>query len=147
MTKWMCITLGLAVVGQVVYQIGQRAVPLDASPLAVLTVAYFAAGLLCLALAWPFGAFASGVHLRSALAWPTWIIAISIVAIEVGFLTAYRSGWTLGTAFAACSTATLIALAVVDWLSRGGRLSATQLAGLACSCAGVWLLSVRAPAG
>src|SRR5579871_4971971 len=145
MTKWMCITLGLAVVGQVVYQIGQRAVPPDASPLAVLTAAYFAAGLLCLALAWPLGAFGSGVHLRSAFAWPTWIIAISIVAIEVGYLTAYRSGWTLGNAFATCSTATLISLALVDWLSLGGTISARQLAGLLCACAGVWLLSARAP--
>jgi drug/metabolite transporter (DMT)-like permease len=147
MTQWMSITLGLAIVGQVIYQIAQRAVPPDASPLAVLALAYFAAGLICVALAWPFGAFAPGIHLRSAFAWPTWLIALAIVAIEVGYLTAYRSGWTLGTAFATSSTVTLVALALIGWLARGDTLSGRQLAGLACSCAGVWLLSVRASVG
>jgi hypothetical protein len=80
----MFATLGLAIVGQILYQIGQRAVPADASPFAVLAVAYFAAGALCVMLAWPSGTFNSGAHLRSAVYWPTWLIAIAIVAIEVG---------------------------------------------------------------
>jgi drug/metabolite transporter (DMT)-like permease len=147
MTKWMFATLGLAILGQIVYQIGQRSVPPGASPLVVLAVAYFAAGVLCVALAWPFGAFSSGVDWRGALAWPTWLIALSIVAIEIGYLTAYRSGWTLGTGFATASTVTVFALALIGWSSLGNTLSARQLAGLACSCAGVWLLSGGVRAG
>jgi multidrug transporter EmrE-like cation transporter len=141
MTPWMLVTLGLAVVGQIVYHIGQRAVPTDASPFAVLTLAYFAAGVLCMMLAWPLGAFAPGMSLRSALTWPTWVIAVTIVAIEVGYLTAYRSGWTMGTGFATASTITVFGLALVGWASRGNALSLKQLTGLALSCLGVWLLS------
>lgn len=44
MTQSLLVTLGLALVGQVLYQIAQRAVPADASPLIVLAAAYFAAG-------------------------------------------------------------------------------------------------------
>lgn len=127
MTQWMLATLGLAIVGQIVYQIGQRSVPANASPLAVLAVAYFAAGVLCFVLAWPFGALASGVNLRSALAWPTWLIAIAIVAIEVGYLTAYRSGWTIGTAFVTASTVTAFALALVGWVSLGSCTASFRL--------------------
>jgi drug/metabolite transporter (DMT)-like permease len=141
MTQWMLATLGLAIVGQIVYQISQRSVPADASPLTVLAVAYFAAAVLCVVLAWPLGALASGVNLRSAVAWPTWLIAIAIVAIEAGYLTAYRSGWSLGTAFITASTVTAFALALIGWVSLGHTPSARQLAGLACSCLGVWLLS------
>jgi len=141
MTQAMLATLGLAIVGQILYQIGQRAVPADASPLIVLAVAYFAAGTLCLIFAWPFGAFAAGASVRAALAWPTWLIAVAIVAIEVGYLTAYRSGWTLGTAFATASTTTVVALALVGWVAQGNALSAKQLIGLTLSCLGVWLLS------
>jgi drug/metabolite transporter (DMT)-like permease len=141
MTKWMFATLGLAIVGQILYQIGQRAVPADASPFAVLAVAYFAAGALCVMLAWPSGTFNSGAHLRSAVYWPTWLIAIAIVAIEVGYLSAYRSGWTIGTAFVTASTITVLALTLIGWAFLGNALSARQFAGLACACAAVWLLS------
>lgn len=141
MTPSMIATLGLAILGQIVYQIGQRAVPANASPFAVLVVAYFVAGVLSLCLAWPLGAAISTVSLRSAFAWPTWVIALAIVAIEFGYLMAYRSGWTIGTAFAIASTVTIVALALVGWVFLGNTLTVRQLAGLACSCAGVWLLA------
>ena len=134
-------TLGLATAGQVVYQIGQRFVPKDAQPLMVLTVAYLAATALCVALAWPWGALSGGLNFRSALGWPTWVIAISIVAIEIGYLTAYRSGWTIGTAFTVASTLTVFALAVVGRLALGESLSLRQVLGLALSCVALWLLS------
>ena len=141
MTQWMLLTIVLAIAGQVLYHVGQRAVPREASPLIVLAIAYFLAGALCVALAWPFGAYAGGARLRSALNWPTWVIAASIVAIELGFLTAYRSGWTIGTAFAVASTATLLGLALVGRLVLGNAFSLRQLIGLAVSAITVWLLT------
>ena len=141
MTRSMIVTLSLVIIGQIVYQLGQRAVPANAPPVAVFVIAYFAAGLLCLVLAWPFGAFATDISWRPALAWPTWVIAAAIVAIEIGYLTAYRAGWTLGTAFATASAITVVTLAVIDWLANGNELSGKQWVGLACCCLGVWLLS------
>ncbi len=141
MTPSMVATLGLAILGQIVYQIGQRAVPANASPFAVLVVAYFAAGALSLGLAVPFGAATTAGSLRAAFAWPTWVIVLAIVAIEFGYLTAYRAGWTIGTAFVTASTVTIVALALVGWLLLGNAVSMRQIAGLACSCAGVWLLA------
>lgn len=141
MTQTMLATLGLAIAGQILYQIGQRAVPADASPTVVLALAYCAASALCAALAWFLGALTPGAQLRSAVAWPTWQIAGAIVAIEMGYLFAYRSGWTLGTAFATASTVTVVVLALLGWIVHGNALSARQCLGLACSCLGVWLLS------
>jgi multidrug transporter EmrE-like cation transporter len=140
MTQSMATTLGLAIAGQVFYQIGQRAVPRDAHPLIVLAIAYFAAGALCIAFAWLFGAPMAGAKLRSAVSWPTWLIALSIVAIELGFLTAYRSGWTIGTAFSVASTSTVFGLALLGGIVFSNPLSARQLAGLALSTLAVWLL-------
>jgi multidrug transporter EmrE-like cation transporter len=137
----MLATIALALAGQIVYQLGQRAVPHDASPLIVLAAAYFGAGVLCLAFAWPLGALNGGTHLRSSLSWPTGVIAISIVAIELGYLTAYRSGWTLGTAFATASTATVFGLAVVGRVAFANPLSMKQVLGLVLSSGALWLLS------
>jgi multidrug transporter EmrE-like cation transporter len=146
-TPWMLATIGLAVAGQIAYQLGQQSVPRDASPLVVLAIVYFVAGALCIFLAWPLGAFAAPGNLRSALAWPTWVIAFSIVAIELGYLTAYRSGWTIGTAFAISSTLTVFGLAVIAYLVFGKALSLRQLVGLAVSCLALWLLSSGPRAG
>jgi hypothetical protein len=140
-TPWMLVTIALALVGQIVYHIGQRAVPRDASPLVVLAVAYFVAGVLCVGLAWPLGALSPLPNLRSALAWPTWVIAIAIVAIELGYLLAYRSGWSIGNAFAIASTLTVFALALVARFAFGNPLTGRQLSGLAVSCLALWLLS------
>ena len=139
MNQAMLVTLGLAIIGQVVYQIGQRAVPANASLYVVLALAYFGAGLLCVVLAAWFGTLNSP-NLRAAAGWPTWLICLTIVAIEIGYLTAYRAGWTIGTAFATASTVSVCALAVVGWMSLGNSLSLRQIAGLGCSCAGIWLL-------
>jgi drug/metabolite transporter (DMT)-like permease len=141
MTQRMILTLGLAIVGQILYQVGQRAVPANASPFAVLTVAYFAAGILSVLLAAVFGGLGSGTDLRAAVSWPTWLIAAAIVAIEVGYLVAYRSGWTIGTAFVTASTITVIVLALIGWVFLGNALSMRQIAGIICACLAVWLLS------
>ena len=141
MTKWMLGTLGMAIVGQIVYQIAQRSVPKDAPQFVVLALAYLAAALLCLVLASPSGMLSGGLNWRAALAWPTWLIALSIVAIEIGYLSAYRSGWTIGTAFTVASTVTVFALAVVGRFALGESLSLRQILGLGCSCLALWLLS------
>ena len=141
MNKWMLGTLGLATAGQIVYQLAQKSVPQDAPPLVVLAVAYLTAAALCVVLAWPFGALSGSISFRPALGWPTWMIAASIVAIEIGYLTAYRSGWTLGTAFTVASTLTVFALAVIGRFALGESLSTKQMLGLARSCVALWLLS------
>lgn len=141
MTPSMLLTLGLAIIGQIIYQVGQKAVPANAPPLVVLATAYFVAGIMCVSLAWPFGALAAHVNWRPAFAWPTWLLSVAVVAIEVGYLTAYRNGWTLGSAFATSSTVTVVMLALIDWLTYGNTLSARQLVGLVFSCFAMWLLS------
>ena len=146
MTQSMLFTLGLAIAGQILYQIAQRSVPVDASPPIVLAFAYIAASTLCVALTWLFGALAPSTNFRSALAWPTWLIATAIVAIEVGYLLAYRNGWTLGTGFATASTVTMVTLALIGWIAYGNALSVKQCLGLVCCCLGVWLLSASRPA-
>ena len=141
MTPWMLAAIALATVGQIVYQIGQRAVPQNASPLVVLSIAYFAAGTLCVALAWLTGALNGAPSWRIALGWPTALIAVSIVGIEIGYLIAYRSGWTIGSAFASESTVTIFALALIGRFAFGNPLSLRQMLGLLLSSAAIWLLT------
>lgn len=139
MNAAMLGTIGLVIIGQIVYQISQRAVPTGASPMIVLALAYFVAGILCIVLAAPPGVITSG-SMRSALSWPTALLALSIAAIEFGYLLAYRNGWTLATAFPSASAVTIFALATIGWIAHGESLSARQIVGLLCSGAAPFLL-------
>ncbi len=65
MTQSMLLTLGLAIAGQILYQIEQRSVPIDASPPVVLALAYFAASALCVALTWIFGVLSQRLSSQS----------------------------------------------------------------------------------
>lgn len=133
-------TLGLAILSQVAYHIGQRAVPRTAAPFVVLTIAYAIACAVCLGSA-RWGGSATLAGLRGSLSWSTWLIALSIVGIELGFLLAYRSGWTIGLAFAVSSTSTVVILAVIGMIAQGDPISARRLVGLALACVSLWLIS------
>lgn len=141
MTPAMIGTLILVVTGQIAYQVGQRAVPREVHPLLILALAYAVAGALCIALLWPLGADASGARWRIALGWPTALIALSIIAIELGYLLAYRAGWTIGTIFAMASAGTVVSLALYGRFVLGNAISWRQVAGLALSSLAVWLVT------
>lgn len=127
--------------GQIGYHIGQKSVPRSASPFVVLAIAYAAACLVCLAFIPVIGRMPSMGELRASIGWPTWIIAFSIVGIEVGYLLAYRSGWPIGIAFAVASTVTVIALAAIGAVYFGSPLHPRRLAGIALACLSLWLLA------
>lgn len=133
-------TIGLAIVSQVGYHLGQKSVPKSASPFVVLAVAYAAACALCLVFIPIVGQTPTAADLRASMGWPTWMVALSIVGIEVGYLMAYRSGWTIGLAFAVASTVTVVALALVGAAFFGHPLNLRRLAGIALACMSLWLL-------
>lgn len=91
-------TIGLAIVSQVGYHMGQRSVPNTASPCVVLAAAYVTACVLCLVFIPIVGQTPTAADRRATVGWPTWIVALSIVGIRIGYLLAYRSGWTIGLA-------------------------------------------------
>ena len=134
-------TIGLAIVSQVGYHLGQKSVPKSASPLVVLAAAYAAACALCLVFIPLVGRTPTAEDLRTSLGWPTWIVALSIVGIEIGYLLAYRSGWTIGLAFAVASTATVIVLAIFGAAFFATPLNPRRLAGIALACGSLWLLA------
>jgi drug/metabolite transporter (DMT)-like permease len=67
------------------------------------------------------------------------VLALSLVAIEGGYLLVYRSGWAMSNAAALTNTAVVAALAVVGVLVLGESLNQTRAIGLVIAALGVWL--------
>lgn len=136
-------TIGLATISQIGYHIAQKSLPKLGPPFVVLAIAYAAACLMCLCLAFipVIGRIPSIDELRASIAWPTWMVAFSIIGIEAGYLLAYRSGWSIGLAFAVASTVTIVALAAISAACFGSPLHLRRLAGIALACLSLWLLA------
>ena len=133
----LVIPLGLIIGGGVTYHLALRAAT-GSSPWAVLTPAYGLAFLVCAGL-WARAGHAVALPARGALA-VAGVLALSLVAIEGGYLLVYRSGWAMSNATALTNTVVVGALAVVGVVMLGERLDGVRAVGLAIAAAGVWLV-------
>ena len=138
---WFWGSIGLVVVGNIAYHLGLKQVPHDVHPLAPLVVLFTTAAATAL-LAWPIAA--RGLSLRSELGklnWTPFVVGVAIVAIELGFVLAYRAGWRISAASLTANLVIAAALVAIGLLAYGEALSASRLAGLALCAAGLWFLN------
>ena len=87
--------IALVVLGNVLYHLGQRAIPRDANAVVATLAAYLVAIVGTFAT---IPLLARGVQLSSAwrlLNWSTVLVGLGIVGVELGFLLAYRAGWVI----------------------------------------------------
>ena len=133
--------IAITIIGQIAYHVGQKSVPKAASPFVVLAAAYAVGCALCLLLLPMTGRMPNLADLRLSAGWPTWLIAMSVVGIEIGYLLAYRAGWSMGTAYATSSTATVVALFMIGAALSGDAVGSRRIMGFSLACASLWLLN------
>ncbi|MDZ4864219.1 MAG: hypothetical protein SGJ01_12500 [Gemmatimonadota bacterium] len=135
------LSIALVVLGNVVYHLGQRAIPRDANPVVATLAAYLVAIVATLAT---IPLLARGTPLTTAwrtLNWSTMLVGIGIVAVEIGFLLAYRSGWTLGNASLVANATVAVVLLGLGVLVFREPVSLTRLSGVGLCLAGLWLVT------
>jgi hypothetical protein len=130
----------LVIAAQSLYQLAMKAVPPGANPLNVLIVAYGIAIAVCLVLSPLLGSSVTPTALRRLLTWPTLMLALSVVGIEMGYILAYRAGWKLGMTYAFASGATVAILALFGAFYFGEHLDLKKCLGLIFVLAGGWLV-------
>lgn len=131
----------LVIIGNVVYHLGQRAIPRDAHPLIANLAAYLVAIVLTLVLL-PFCApnIAVMPTLRG-LNWSTLLVGAGILAIELGFLMAYRAGWPLSSASMVANLCVAVIFLGIGVIAFKEDWSLTRTAGLGCCMLGLWLIN------
>ncbi|MFN7696184.1 MAG: hypothetical protein ACK5O3_19280 [Burkholderiales bacterium] len=135
------LALGIAIAGQVLYQLMQKGVSHSANPVLSLLAFYGLAALLALPLFWLYPLEGSlSVELKE-LNLAVIGVAASIVLIELGFLLAYRAGGTLQASYVTTAAFTTGALVLIGALAYSERVTLPKIAGLGLCLAGIWLLS------
>ena len=134
-------SIALVVFGNVVYHLGQRSIPREANPVVATLAAYLVALVATFAT---IPLLARGTPLTTAwrsLNGSTVLVGTGIVAVEIGFLLAYRSGWTLGNASLVANATVAVVLLALGVLVFREPLSLTRLSGVGLCLVGLWIVT------
>jgi drug/metabolite transporter (DMT)-like permease len=142
--KWFPIVLVL--LGNVVYQIGQRAIPREANAVVATLAAYLVAVIGTL-LTIPI--LARGVSFSSSwqvLNWSTVLVGIGIVGVEIGYLLVYRAGWQISDASLVANAMLAVVLLLIGAIAFKEPITTARAAGIVLCLAGLWLVARPASA-
>jgi drug/metabolite transporter (DMT)-like permease len=140
--KWFSIAMVL--VGNIVYHLGQRAIPREANAVVATLAAYLVAVVGTL-LTIPF--FARDLSMATfASSWrslnaSTLMVGAGIVAVELGYLLVYRAGWAISTASLVANAMLAVALLLIGATFFRDPITVARACGLVLCLAGLWLIA------
>lgn len=88
----------LVVFCNTLYQICAKSVPGDMNPFASLSATYLVGAVFSVALYYLLDRNANLIREYSRMNWAPIVLGLVIVGLEVGYIYAYRVGWTVSTA-------------------------------------------------
>jgi uncharacterized membrane protein len=135
------LPFAVAVGGSLLYHLSQRSIPKGANPFHATVIAYAVGAVLCAVCARLYpggGSFAA--TLRGAN-WAVFAVGFAVVAIELGFLLAYRAGWRVSVAAVSVNVAVTALLVPLGLLLFKDELRPRHLLGLAFCVLGLILVA------
>jgi len=136
-------SIALTILANIGYHLLQRTIRPDLNPVISLIGTYATALLACL-IALPFvrGETPLGEQFGK-LGWPSAVLGLAIIALELGFLLAYRAGWNLSLAALYSNAAVALLLLPIGLLAFHEGMDTRKAAGLICAFVGLLLLSTK----
>jgi len=130
----------LAIVAYTSYQLVLKLVRPDVHILALLAFAYLVSCATALTL-WLLSPGLGESRLQGRDMIFAAVLGMSIVGIEYGFASAFRSGQPMNTTGAIVNVATALLVVPVGYAVFGEQMTTVKLAGLALCCGGLILLA------
>ncbi len=137
------LSMFFIILGNVIYHLSQKAIPASANPVASVIVSYIVAIGLSTLLLPKYLSGTSFVAALRTLNWSSVIVGISIVAIEFGFLLAYRAGWQINLAALLASVIIALILLPIGVFAFREHWSWYKTLGLVCCVVGLILLNKK----
>lgn len=133
--------IALIVFSNIVYQICAKSVPKDMNTMASMVITYLV-GAMCSAIMF-FALFKSQnliTELRK-VNFATIILGVSVVGLEVGFIYAYKAGWSVSTASTVQSVFLAAALIVVGAILYHEVITPSKVIGVALCMIGIYFIN------
>lgn len=133
-------SIALTVLGGVLYHVSQKATPRGVNPVPAIIVAYLVAlGVSLVLLLLDPQRHATLASLRQ-MNWATVALGLAIVGVELGFLLAYRAGWSLNSAAVTSNVAVAVLVVPAGMLLFREPLLPRNLLGILFAVVGLLLL-------
>lgn len=134
-------SISLAIASSALYHFSQKQIPAGVNPVISVIVTYLASLALCLILLILLPPENGVLAALKQLNWASYLLALSLVGLEVGFLLVYRAGWNIGLAAVMVNVVASLILVPVAILVFKDKLSPVNLIGILVCLAGLVMLN------
>ena len=131
----------LVVFSSLVYNLCQKATPQNVNPFSALLITYLTAALLTVVAALLYRADEGFWASFSKLNWTSFVLGVSIVGLEAGYLLAYRAGWNLGVSSLVANTIMALLLIPIGIIVFQEGFSLYKAAGIVLCIGGLILIN------
>ncbi|WP_243414721.1 EamA family transporter [Sporosalibacterium faouarense] len=129
----------IVIAASVLYHISQKSIGENVSPIISMIVTYIVALVLSL-IALIFFPSKDIVSSVKELNWASYVLGISVFAIEIGFLLVYRSGWSINVTALFSNIITTIILIFIGIYLLKEQISPVNMVGIGLSIIGLILM-------
>ncbi len=134
-------SIALTIGASVLYHVSQKEIPAYVNPVVSVTVSYILSLVLCgilLVFLPPSGGFVTAFK---QLNWATYVLPLSIVGLEVGYLLVYRAGWNIGLAAVLVNVSASLMLIPIALFVFRDKLNWVNIAGVLICLVGLVMLN------
>jgi drug/metabolite transporter (DMT)-like permease len=131
----------LAVCSSALYHFSQKQIPTGVNPVISVIVTYIISLILCFLLLYFLPPKQGILQAVKQLNWASYVLALSLVGLEVGFLLVYRAGWNIGLAAVLVNVVASLILIPVALLVFKDKLSWINILGILVCLAGLVMLN------
>ena len=131
----------LAICSSTLYHFSQKQIPADVNPVISVIVTYTVSLILCFVLLYFLPPKEGILQAVRQLNWASYVLALSLVGLEVGFLLVYRSGWNIGLAAVLVNVVASLILIPVALLVFKDKLSWVNILGIVVCLGGLVMLN------
>jgi drug/metabolite transporter (DMT)-like permease len=134
-------SIALTIGSSALYHFSQKEIPAGVHPIVSVIVTYIVSLVICLGLLifiYPKQGIWPAVR---ELNWASYVLALSLIGLEVGFLLAYRSGWNIGLAAVVVNVVASLILIPIALLVLRDKLSWVNIAGILVCLVGLVMLN------
>lgn len=138
----MLYPIAIIVISNIIYNICAKSTPNSVNPFASLTVTYLVAAIVSFVT---FFISSKGKNIFTELEktnWTTFVLGIVIIGLELGYILAYRNGWSMNTASVTANITLAIALIIVSFVFYKETITLKQIAGIVLCGGGLVLINL-----